>query len=118
MRWWNSSRSTRPSPFSSVSANAACGSPGFLGSSAKAGSAARTNRVVSQKMRCMGPPLVLDLPAAVGLPAGRAVGLLLLATDHHVLAVLAAVLTARGLIGMGRRDGARVARVGVRPSRR
>src|SRR5262245_36675161 len=110
----------RPSPFLSVSAKAECGSWLFGASSPNAGLAARASRTgrTRKAMRCMWVLLVrsaLDLPAAVGLATRRAVGLLLLAADDDLLTVLAAVLAARALVRLDRRDRAGVAGVGVLP---
>jgi len=48
--------------------------------------------------------LLDDPPGSVRLPAGRPVGVLALASDHHRLLILAAVLPLTGLIGAGRRE--------------
>src|SRR5262245_47835131 len=61
--------------------------------------------------------LALDLPAAVGLTAGRAVGLALLAAHRDGLLILAAVLAARALVRVRRGDRARVPGVRVAPRR-
>src|SRR5438876_348375 len=62
--------------------------------------------------------LALNLPGAVGLPAGRAVALLLLAADDHRLLVFAAIDARLGLVRVARRDRAVVAVVGILPRRR
>src|SRR5262249_7023234 len=59
-----------------------------------------------------------DLPVAVRLAAGGAIGLLLLAADIDLLGVLAAIGPVGGLVGMGRRDRAGMPGIGVLPGRR
>src|SRR6185295_18192979 len=62
-----------------------------------------------------GSALALDLPGTVGLAAGRAVSLLLLAAYGDRLLVLATVLAGGELIGLHRCDRAGVATVRIVP---
>src|SRR3990170_150766 len=62
-----------------------------------------------------GPRSVDDLPAAVGLPAGGAVGRFGLAVDHHGGLVLAAIGFVGRLVGPRRRRIAAVAGVRILP---
>ena len=59
-----------------------------------------------------------DLPGAVGLAAGGAVGFLLLTADGHRLLILAAIGAAGILIGARRGEAAGMAAVGVVPGGR
>src|SRR6266852_307175 len=59
-----------------------------------------------------------DLPAAVWLAAGGAVGLLLLAADDRVAGVFAAVAAVAGVVAAGRRDPVAVALVLALPRHR
>src|SRR5262245_437146 len=59
----------------------------------------------------------LDLPRAVGLAAGCAIGLMLLAADHDRLRIFTAILAGGELVRLGRRDRAGVACIGIVPHR-
>src|SRR5260221_451 len=70
------------------------------------------------RSRCARRALLHDLPAAVGLAAGGAVGLLLVAGDDRVAGVFAAVAAVAGVVAAGRRDPVAVAFILALPRHR
>src|SRR6266545_185457 len=119
--WWNSSRSSLPSPFLSCSCTHvfASGAAGVWAHARPAG--ARPPRMPRSATDIDQPcltrllsPSTLHLPGTVGLSTRGAVRLVRLAVDGHVALELAAI-GAAGLIGPHRRHRSGMAVVGIGP---